>query len=302
MVSLQIKTCICRECDLTGIPYWHSVQARKDPIGVTGFRKMPGRPKRKMIKAAHESPSRPNRLTRNGRTMTFGNCQQVGHNRNTCKNAAHVVQSPKRKRGRPFNISLYDIFLSDLPLHINIIVLYLNYLTLLEEEETNPKRPRRLKKTQFQSSINTPNVISSCPKASTRPSLSICTDETTRPPATEAARRPLATSRVCRRGRPLGKGQASRETSGFIKVKIIHTWKHFNAQFAELLEIIIANEKNLNHFTLSRTLSLYRPTNHVYKMPFIGHTTINSADIVNDDMYISVVDCDTVMRGSLLDL
>ncbi|KAH0914312.1 hypothetical protein HID58_028758 [Brassica napus] len=88
-------------------------------------------------------------------------------------------------------------------------------------------------------------------------------------------------------------------TSGFIKVKIIHTWKHFNAQFAELLEIIIANEKNLNHFTLSRTLSLYRPTNHVYKMPFIGHTTINSADIVNDDMYISVVDCDTVMRGNL---
>ncbi|KAH0914311.1 hypothetical protein HID58_028757, partial [Brassica napus] len=165
--------------------YYFKIQARKDPIGVTGFRKMPGRPKRKMIKAAHESPSRPNRLTRNGRTMTFGNCQQVGHNRNTCKNAAHVVQSPK--------------------------LLYLNYLTLLEEEETNPKRPRRLKKTQFQSSINTPNVISSCPKASTRPSLSISTDETTRPPATEAARRPLATSRVCRRGRPLGKGQASRE-------------------------------------------------------------------------------------------
>lgn len=68
-----------------------------------------------------------------------------------------------------------------------------------------------MKKTQFQSFINTPNVISSCPKASTSPYLSISTDETTRPPATDAARRPPATSRVRGRGRPLGKGQASRE-------------------------------------------------------------------------------------------
>ncbi|KAH0862458.1 hypothetical protein HID58_079669 [Brassica napus] len=89
------------------------------------------------------------------------------------------------------------------------------------------------------------------------------------------------------------------ETSGFIQVKIIHTWKHFNAQFDESLEIIITDEKNIKHFTLSPTLSLYRPTNNVYKISFISHTTINSVDIVNDDMYISVVDCDTVMRGNL---
>lgn len=33
------------------------------------------------------------------------------------------------------------------------------------------------------------------------------------------------------------------KTSGFIQVKIIHTWKHFNAQFDESLEIIIDDEK-----------------------------------------------------------
>ncbi|KAG2331064.1 hypothetical protein Bca52824_002244 [Brassica carinata] len=71
-----------------------------------------------------------------------------------------------------------------------------------DERETNPKRPRRQKKTQSQSSINTPDVISSCPEASTRPSLSIATD---------AATRQTATSRGRGRGRPPGQGQARRE-------------------------------------------------------------------------------------------
>lgn len=71
-----------------------------DPIGVPGFMKMPGRPKKKRIKAPHESPSKPNRVTRDGRTITCGKCKQVGHNRLTCKNAAYMIQGPKRKRGR----------------------------------------------------------------------------------------------------------------------------------------------------------------------------------------------------------
>ncbi|KAL0796585.1 hypothetical protein Bca101_067962 [Brassica carinata] len=83
-----------------------------------------------------------------------------------------------------------------------MIASYLNYLTLQDEGETNPKRPRRQKKTQSQSSINTPDVISSCPEASTRPSLSIPTD---------AATRPTATGRGRGRGCPPGQGQARKE-------------------------------------------------------------------------------------------
>ena len=78
----------------------------KDPIGVPGFRKMPGRPKKKRIKAAHESPSKPNRVTRDGRTITGGNCKKIGHNRETCKEDAFVVQGPARKRGRPRKIQV----------------------------------------------------------------------------------------------------------------------------------------------------------------------------------------------------
>ncbi|WZZ57296.1 hypothetical protein YC2023_057403 [Brassica napus] len=66
--------------------------------------------------------------------------------------------------------------------------------------ETNPKQPKRQKKTQSQSSINTYVVTSSCPEASTRPSSSISTDAATRPPSTGRGR-----------GRPPGKGQARRE-------------------------------------------------------------------------------------------
>ena len=60
--------------------------------------------KKNRIKAAHESPTKPNRVTRDGRTITCGNCRKVGHNRLTCKNAAYVVEGPKRKRGRPWKI------------------------------------------------------------------------------------------------------------------------------------------------------------------------------------------------------
>lgn len=37
-------------------------------------------------------------------------------------------------------------------------------------------------------------------------------------------------------------------------------------------------------------------------MFFIGYIIINLVDIVNDDMYILVVDCDIVMRGFFFDL
>lgn len=83
---------------VNGEIFW--AKTGKEPIGVPGFRKMPGRPKKKRIKPAHESPSKPNRVTRGGRTMTCSNCKQSEHNCGTCKNPPFVVQGPPRKRGR----------------------------------------------------------------------------------------------------------------------------------------------------------------------------------------------------------
>lgn len=81
-----------------------------------------------------------------------------------------------------------------------MIASYGNYLTLQGEGETNPKRPKRQKKTQSEPSINAPDVTSSCPEASTIPSSSTATDAAAGPPSTRRGR-----------GRPPGRGQARRE-------------------------------------------------------------------------------------------
>ncbi|GJZ77690.1 hypothetical protein Tco_0642362 [Tanacetum coccineum] len=62
---------------------------------------MPGRPRKKRIRAAHENKST-TRVSRTGITMTCSNCFQKGHNRNGCKNPT-VVKPPKPpcKKGRP---------------------------------------------------------------------------------------------------------------------------------------------------------------------------------------------------------
>lgn len=101
---------------VNGELYWN--RTGKEPIGVPGFRKMPGRPKKKRIVPAHESPSKPNRTTRDGRTVTCSNCKEVGHNKGTCTKQSYVVEGPKRKRGRPRKIPVS-------------IIISLNYLKIV---------------------------------------------------------------------------------------------------------------------------------------------------------------------------
>ncbi|GJZ58930.1 hypothetical protein Tco_0614746 [Tanacetum coccineum] len=62
---------------------------------------MPGRPRKKRIRAAHENKN-PNRVSRSGITMTCQNCFQKGHNKNGCKNPTVVLlPKPPTKKGRP---------------------------------------------------------------------------------------------------------------------------------------------------------------------------------------------------------
>ncbi|XP_023643983.1 uncharacterized protein LOC111832039 [Capsella rubella] len=73
----------------------------KGPIEVPEKRKQRGRPKKyARIKEAHESSTNPNKVTRDGRTMTCSNCKGAGHNKSTCNKPVAPSYLP-RKRGRP---------------------------------------------------------------------------------------------------------------------------------------------------------------------------------------------------------
>ncbi|KAL4583176.1 hypothetical protein LXL04_007742 [Taraxacum kok-saghyz] len=67
-------------------------------------RRMPGRPKVKRRKHATEAEDAkyPTQRVKQSRTVRCGNCQNLGHNRNSCKNnTTPRAQEPKRKNGRP---------------------------------------------------------------------------------------------------------------------------------------------------------------------------------------------------------
>ena len=64
-------------------------------------KKMPGRPRKQRIRAAHERKN-PSKVSKAGGVMTCSNCQQKGHNRLTCTNATVLIPpKPPVRRGRP---------------------------------------------------------------------------------------------------------------------------------------------------------------------------------------------------------
>ncbi|GJW21266.1 pentatricopeptide repeat-containing protein [Tanacetum coccineum] len=64
-------------------------------------KKMPGRPRKKRIRASHETKY-PNKISRSGVQMTCSNCFQKGHNKSGCKNQTVLLPlKPPAKKGRP---------------------------------------------------------------------------------------------------------------------------------------------------------------------------------------------------------
>ncbi|KAL0898753.1 hypothetical protein Bca101_082714 [Brassica carinata] len=55
--------------------------------------------------------------------------------------------------------------------------------------------------------------------------------------------------------------------------------------------------ENIQNFSLSRATGM--PTEHSYKMAFVHNTTITRSNHVNEDMFLSLVDFQLVMSGSL---
>ncbi|GKB71862.1 pentatricopeptide repeat-containing protein [Tanacetum coccineum] len=83
-----------------GIDFWPD-QSQFSKVLPPKPRVMPGRPRKKRIRASHEGGSR-TRVSKVGGQVTCQNCFQVGHNKKGCK--ASSVQKPvmeKKKAGRP---------------------------------------------------------------------------------------------------------------------------------------------------------------------------------------------------------
>ena len=83
-----------------GITFWPDCGNLSKILGPLP-KKMPGRPRKKRIRASHESKF-PTKISRFGIPMTCHNCGEVGHNKKGCKNDP-IPKPPKvkGKSGRP---------------------------------------------------------------------------------------------------------------------------------------------------------------------------------------------------------
>ncbi|CAN6883421.1 unnamed protein product [Brassica oleracea] len=114
-----------------------------------------------------------------------------------------------------------------------------------------------------------------------------------------------------------------------VHVKVLHTWKQYNAVHGDTLEIVLSDdnvslvEKKIHasckktymeskgrllpvgawrwiqNFSLSPANGCYRSTDHSYKMSFVQNRTITKSPLVNEDMFLSLVDFQSVLSGSL---
>uniref|UniRef100_A0A0D2ZQK6 Replication protein A 70 kDa DNA-binding subunit B/D first OB fold domain-containing protein n=1 Tax=Brassica oleracea var. oleracea TaxID=109376 RepID=A0A0D2ZQK6_BRAOL len=110
-----------------------------------------------------------------------------------------------------------------------------------------------------------------------------------------------------------------------VHVKVLHTWKQYNAVHGDTLEIVLSDDNGkkihasckktymeskgrllpvgawrwIQNFSLSPANGCYRSTDHSYKMSFVQNRTITRSPLVNEDMFLSLVDFQSVLSGSL---
>ena len=104
-----------------GIHFWPDCSNLSRILGPIP-KKMPGRPKKKRVRASHEPKSR-NKVSRAGIPMTCHNCGESGHNKKGCCNQP-VPKPPKAKRkvGRPRKVIPTEeplVDASDIPPFVN---------------------------------------------------------------------------------------------------------------------------------------------------------------------------------------
>lgn len=64
-------------------------------------------------------------------------------------------------------------------------------------------------------------------------------------------------------------------------------------------ECLIGRWLTIENMSVTAAKNSLRPTNHVYKITFIGQTKISKCEIENDDMFLSLMDFERILGGSL---
>ncbi|CAN6849109.1 unnamed protein product [Brassica oleracea] len=120
-----------------------------------------------------------------------------------------------------------------------------------------------------------------------------------------------------------------------VHVKVLHSWKQYNPVHGDTLEMVLSDEavsilirswlfgckihasckrtymeskgrllpvgawRHIQNFTLSPSTGMYRATDHPFKMSIIQNTAITRSPLINEGMFLSLVDFQTVLGGSL---
>ncbi|KAF8115383.1 hypothetical protein N665_0028s0046 [Sinapis alba] len=115
-----------------------------------------------------------------------------------------------------------------------------------------------------------------------------------------------------------------------VHVKVLHTWKQYNAVHGDTLEMVLTDEngckihasckktymeskgrllhvgtwRQIQNFTLSPSTGMYCATDHPFKMCIVQTTTITRSPLLNEDMFLSLVDNQSVLDvlGQVMDL
>ncbi|CAN6813367.1 unnamed protein product, partial [Brassica oleracea] len=116
------------------------------------------------------------------------------------------------------------------------------------------------------------------------------------------------------------------KTAWRIQVKILHSWRFFMKGVGESMELILSNAhgtkihasckktymadlakhvrvvawRNIDHFCVSGAGNgAYRSTGHKYRLAFIHSTKISESTLHDDNMFLNIVDFDSIQSGLL---
>ncbi|KAL0696756.1 hypothetical protein Bca4012_063936 [Brassica carinata] len=116
-----------------------------------------------------------------------------------------------------------------------------------------------------------------------------------------------------------------KHTTKMVHVKVLHSWKQNVQPGGETLEFILADEKghkiqatckktymeskgsdllvgvwrNIRNFHVRPAGGAFRTTNHTYKIVFNQNTVVSRSSFMNDDLYLNLVDFQTILSGTL---
>lgn len=80
--------------------------------------------------------------------------------------------------------------------------------------------------------------------------------------------------------------------------KIYATCRH-NQLISLGSQCVIGEWKTIQNMSVTAVKNNWRVSDHMYKITFIGQTKITNCDIENDDMFLSLMEFDRIMSGSL---